>query len=388
MDRRFEMSSDGESSGKAKRHAAGSSSNLERLRRMHGFSMETIPTHSRSQELYEVQQIVANLAEVEFIDNLLFDQEMLLPISLNNKVDQAQVVQTDHGSSAGLAEDSEHVGSSRAPKGLEDIVLRYASNQLDSFVLGEGQHCQVELPTFDACLSSFTSLEELDHFFLTETPLYSPQAENQHEVQQMVLHLEKECMSNSLPDAEGTLPISLNNKVDQAQVAQTDYCSSEKAEETSEPANALESFKRKRSMDSLKSSELPTNPSKKRTKDFAAGQGLQSSESSTDQQSIDENDAMEKFLDKKVLQNIITSHCMKLSRSKMDNTGIKIETRNGLAKLHQHLVILRNYSMYNNTTKQEAIAAYNAIKEAYEDRTYNDIVKRRCQSLGLPFAQT
>ncbi len=28
---------------------------------------------------------------------------------------------------------------------------RHASNELDSFVLVQGQHCQAELPPFDAC---------------------------------------------------------------------------------------------------------------------------------------------------------------------------------------------------------------------------------------------
>jgi predicted nucleic acid-binding protein len=31
--------------------------------------------------------------------------------------------------------------------------LRHASNPVDSFVLGRGQHCQAESPTFDACLT-------------------------------------------------------------------------------------------------------------------------------------------------------------------------------------------------------------------------------------------
>ncbi len=31
------------------------------------------------------------------------------------------------------------------------MILRHASNELDSFVLVQGQHCQAESPPFDAC---------------------------------------------------------------------------------------------------------------------------------------------------------------------------------------------------------------------------------------------
>jgi len=42
-------------------------------------------------------------------------------------------------------------------KGVQEttITIRHASNPLDSFVLGQGQDCQAESPTFDACLSSY-----------------------------------------------------------------------------------------------------------------------------------------------------------------------------------------------------------------------------------------
>src|SRR2546421_6625626 len=40
---------------------------------------------------------------------------------------------------------------------LTFAFLRHASNPLDSFVLVQGQHCQAESPTFDACLKKTLS---------------------------------------------------------------------------------------------------------------------------------------------------------------------------------------------------------------------------------------
>jgi hypothetical protein len=102
-------------------NVASSYDRLERVRRDNFLyinpSPESRPAPLRSQELHE-----SNVDEevVVFIDNPLFDQEMLLPVSLHNK--PTRVVQTDHDSSAELAEGSESTiplrGADTAPSGL------------------------------------------------------------------------------------------------------------------------------------------------------------------------------------------------------------------------------------------------------------------------------
>ncbi len=106
----------------------------------------------------------------------------------------------------------------------------------------------------------------------------------------------------------------------------------------------------------------------------------------TDQQSIHEDDAMAKFLDKQTLSERITGYYIKILRINIGNT--KGKTQAGITHLYNNLQTLRNYSMYNNTTKQEAIAAYKSIKDAYENGTYNNIFEHRCQRLDFPFART
>ena len=53
------------------------------------------------------------------------------------------------------------------------LIGRYASNELDSFVLVQGQHCQAEFPFFDACLkkeySFATWVDALVRVYLSRT---------------------------------------------------------------------------------------------------------------------------------------------------------------------------------------------------------------------------
>ena len=58
----------------------------------------------------------------------------------------------------------------------------------------------------------------------------------------------------------------------------------------------------------------------------------------------------------------------------------------GLKHLHTNLKILRDFSLYPNYTKEEAINAYKSIKKAYTDGTYEKYAKQRCPKLGFPFA--
>ncbi len=107
----YKRPNEGEPSISAKRpmvdgNVASSYDRLERVRSSNFLyinpSPEARPAPLRSQELHESN---VDEEEVVFIDNPLFDQERLLPVSLHNK--PARVAQTDHGSLARLAEGSD-----------------------------------------------------------------------------------------------------------------------------------------------------------------------------------------------------------------------------------------------------------------------------------------
>src|SRR5271157_1797252 len=139
MDMRLsKRSNDGEPSGSAKHQKVGDHSSGGFASGPAGRRHLLFTNTTQTQEQHELHKIVSNLKEGELIDNptTFLSEEIkgALLVQRDHKADQAQVVQTDRRSAAGLAEDGEHVGPSEAPKGLEDIAL-----------------------------SSFTSVEELGH---------------------------------------------------------------------------------------------------------------------------------------------------------------------------------------------------------------------------------
>jgi hypothetical protein len=162
MDMRLSTrSNDGESSVSSKHQKVGDhaaeGSNLERLRRNHGFSLETTPTAARTQVLYE-----ANVdEEVVFIDNPLFDEDRLLPVSLNNKVDQARVVQKYHCSSAGSATEQ--------GKQLVDMMIEnqrresdMAANQcFESEFVSNLEKRNISIKSIDANINRHTPIKDV-----------------------------------------------------------------------------------------------------------------------------------------------------------------------------------------------------------------------------------
>jgi hypothetical protein len=121
MDHRITRPSEGESSGnyqcqRVEGNAAGSSSKLERLRREHHFSLETRPVTTQSQELRELQQIISNIDTSEFLDNPFYEENRLLHTPSDKTDVPVQVMQTDHDSSAELAEGSESTIPPRCSK--------------------------------------------------------------------------------------------------------------------------------------------------------------------------------------------------------------------------------------------------------------------------------
>jgi hypothetical protein len=133
MDRRLKRPSDGEPSGSSQRqrvegNTAGSSSRLEHLRRSHGFSLETTPTTSRSQELREWHERTSS----EVPASQQVGGEYLL--GLRN-----QLQETHHRSQAILEGLDQHIAQMQQQAGHSEVPVS-TSHQQDTRALQTSLH--------------------------------------------------------------------------------------------------------------------------------------------------------------------------------------------------------------------------------------------------------
>jgi hypothetical protein len=106
---------------------------------------------------------------------------------------------------------------------------------------------------------------------------------------------------------------------------------------------------------------------------------------STDQQGNLEDTLMRRFLDKTTLGKIFTKDVIHaVGQTRDSTTG---ETCKGYKHLFPLVNTLRGYSQYSSYKYSEATSAYQKIKKAFDDGTYNKFLKKRCEKFGFPFAQ-